>query len=341
MAGKTGKRVTIRDVALRAGFSISTVSHVINDTRFVEKQTRERILRAIQELGYRPNILARSLKGKGTKTLGVIIPDIREGFFAEVIKSIESRANQRGFNVMLCDSEDDADKEELYLDILLQKGIDGVIFAPVDTNQLVEELWLSELPCVQVDRKLRVGEADFVGIDNVGSAERATRRLFQNGYRQVGFVGYRREVYTIGERLEGYRQAVNARGGRERSLLILDYEDKEIQAPILDWLRSQPKIDALLCGNDDICYAALNAIQDVGKSIPSTMGIISFDEVRWYSMMECPITSIRQPTVKIGTAAVDLLVDRIEGKRNEPPGEFLFDTELIVRESCMKGGDRS
>ncbi|MEE9306884.1 MAG: LacI family DNA-binding transcriptional regulator, partial [Spirochaetia bacterium] len=191
-----GKKVTIKDVANRAGFSISTVSHVINETRFVEKSTKEKIQKAIEELNYRPNILARSLKGKGSKTIGVIISDLRQGFFAEVIKAIESRANQREFNVMLCDSEDDAEKEELDVDILLRKGIDGLIFAPVDTGQLFEELWLSELPCVQIDRKLQSAEADFVGIDNVRSAEQATLRLFDNGYDCVGFIGYGPEVYT-------------------------------------------------------------------------------------------------------------------------------------------------
>lgn len=333
------RKVTIKDVALRAGFSISTVSHVINETRFVEEQTRRKILQAVEELGYKPNILARSLKGKGSKTIGVIISDIRQGFFAEVIKAIESRANDRGFNVMLCDSEDDAEKEELYLDILLRKGVDGVIFAPVDTNQLFEDLWLSELPCVQVDRKLRVGEADFVGVDNAGSAEKATRRLLENGYRLPGFLGYRREVYTMAERHEGYRRAAEGSGSEDISLLIDDYKDADIETLIRRWLEHHPEIDSLLCGNDDICYAALSGIEAVGRSVPSEIGVISFDEVRWYSMLGCPITSIRQPTGEIGATAADLLVDRIQGKRGEAPGEFLFDTELIVRRSCVKGGD--
>jgi LacI family transcriptional regulator len=191
---------------------------------------------------------------------------------------------------------------------------------------------------VQIDRKLRTGEADFVGIDNAGSAERAARRLFENGYGRVGFVGYRREVYTMAERHEGYRRAVEAWGKQEESLLILDYQDKDIGAPIREWLNLHSDVDALLCGNDDICYAALSVIEDVGKSIPATMGIISFDEIRWYAMMNCPITAIRQPTARIGSAAVDLLVDRIEGRRVEAPMDFLFHTELIVRKSCVKGG---
>jgi DNA-binding LacI/PurR family transcriptional regulator len=191
---------------------------------------------------------------------------------------------------------------------------------------------------VQVDRKLRAGEADFVGIDNAGSAEQAVRRLFENGYGAIGFVGYRPEVYTMAERHRGYSRAVADWGKEETSLLIADYKDAELTAPIQDWLRLHPELDALLCGNDDICYAALNAIPQVGKSIPSTMGIISFDEIRWFSMMSCPITAIEQPTGKIGTAAVDLLVDRIEGKRDGAPGELLFDTEMIVRKSCMRGG---
>ena len=316
------------------------MSHVINETRFVEESTKEKILQAIEKLNYKPNILARSLKGKGTKTIGVIISDIRQGFFAEVIKSIESRANHWAFNVMLCDSEEDAEKEELYLDILLRKGIDGLIFGPVNTNQLFEELWLSELPCVQIDRKLRSGEADFVGIDNAGSAEQATRRLLGNDYTRVGFIGYRSEVYTMVERLEGYKKAAASMGKEDLSLEIFDYPKADLEKKIRKWLQQHPAIDAVLCGNDDICYATLAAVHQIGKEIPGDMGIISYDEIRWFSLLKCPITAIRQPTSRIGSLAVDLLIDRIEGSLEEAPKEIMLNTELIIRKSGLKGGDR-
>lgn len=334
-----GKKVTIKDVAHRAGFSISTVSHVLNETRFVENSTREKIQKAIEELNYRPNILARSLRGKGSKTIGVVISDLRQGFFAEVVKAIDSRANQREFNVMLCDSEDDAKKGELDVDILLRKGIDGLVFAPVDTGQLFEQLWLSELPCVQIDRKLQSAEADFVGIDNVGSAEQATRRLFDNGYECVGFIGYGSEVYTMAMRFEGYRRAVASRGKEDLSLRIVNYNKADLEQPIQKWLQQHPAVDAVLCGNDDICYATMTAVQKLEKSIPEDFGIISYDDIRWFSMLKCPVTAIRQPTDRIGTVAVDLLIDRIEGTLDEAPKDILLDAELIIRKSCLKGGD--
>ncbi len=329
-------KVTIRDVARLTGFSVSTVSHVINATRFVERETKEKILQAIELLNYRPNILARSLKGKGTKTIGVIISDIRQGFFAEVIKSIESRANARGFNVMLCDSEDSAEKEEFYVDILLRKGVDGVIFAPVDTGQLFEELRLSKLHAVQIDRKLPDYPSDFVGIDNVKSARTATCRLFDQGYRIVGFIGYGPEVYTMARRLEGYREAARSRGRADASLAMDNYDEEYMKESIAGWLRKNPSMDAVLCGNDDICSATLTALEEMELQVPGNFGIISFDDTRWFRFLRCPITSIRQPTAEIGKVATDLLIDRIEGRLQDDYRDVLLETQLIMRESCMK-----
>jgi LacI family transcriptional regulator len=329
------RKVTIRDVAEQAGFSVSTVSHVLNGTRFVEKGTREKILRAIDELHYRPNILAQGLKGKGSKTIGVIISDIRQGYFAEVIKSIESRANERGFNVMLCDSEDSAEKEEFYVDIMLRKGVDGLIIAPVDTGQTFQELRRSRTPCVQVDRKLEGFPADFVGIDNRAAAAEATRRLFDQGYRGVGFLGYHSRIYTMAMRREGYRQEVREAGGEDLSAEVPHLIHGAMSSTITEWMENHPRADALVCGNDDICFEVLSVLENQGREVPGEMGIISFDDTRWFSLLKCPVTAIQQPTVMIGRAAVDLLLRRVAGAR-DAYREELFDTELLVRGSCSR-----
>ena len=148
------KRATMKDVAERAGVSITSVSHVINKTRKVEANTKAAILAAIQELHYQPNTPARSLKGKGTKTLGVVIADIREDFFAEVVKSIEFTASEQQYNVILCDSEDNAGKERFYLNMLISKGVEGIIFAPVDLESSYDFLVASAIPFLQIDRKI-------------------------------------------------------------------------------------------------------------------------------------------------------------------------------------------
>lgn len=329
------KKVTIRDVAEHAGFSVSTVSHVLNGTRFVERSTREKVLRAIENLRYRPNILAQGLKGKGSKTIGVIISDIRQGYFAEIIKSIESRANERGFNVMLCDSEDCAEKEEFYVDIMLRKGVDGLVVAPVDTGQTFEELRRSRTPCVQVDRKLGGFPADFVGIDNAGAAAEATSRLFEEGYRKVGFLGYHARVYTMAMRREGYRRVVEEIGAEELSVEVPHLIHGAMSSTITEWLESHPQVDALVCGNDDICFEALSVLENQGVEVPEDMGIISFDDTRWFSLLKCPVTAIQQPTVMIGRTAVDLLLRRVSGAKDGFHQE-LFDTELLVRSSCSR-----
>jgi len=331
------KKVTITDVARLAGFSASTVSHVINNTRFVEKKTKDKILAAIENLNYRPNILAQSLKGKGTKTLGLIISDIREGFFSEIIKSIEINANMCGYNVILCDSEESSEKEKFYIDVLLRKGVDGLIFAPVNTKIIFKDILSSMIPSVQIDRKLQHHKADFVGIDNIKSAEIATHYLYDQGYKNVGFVGYSENIYTMEKRIKGYKNAVLKRGDlKESSIKVLSHNGINMKDTIKEWLGGYGKIDAILCANDNICYEALSAIEETGLQIPHDIGIISFDDPKWFRFLKSPITAIRQPTWKMGELSVDLLIDRIKHESKNKFKDLLLDTELVIRKSCRR-----
>ena len=329
------KKVTMRDVANLAGFSVSTVSHVINKTRFVEEETRQKILQAIKELNYKPNILAQSLKGKGTQTIGVIIADIRQGFFAEVIKSIEFKANKKGYNVILCDAEDNVEEEQFYIDVLLRKGIDGLILAPVDIDIASDDLLSSKIPFVQIDRKSNQYEGDFIGIDNVKSAEIAAFHLIEQGYQRLGFIGYGKKLYTMKTRSDGFKNAAMERGlAHEVEIQELNYSEKNQQAPIKKWLLEHDDIDAVFCANDDICYAALGAIEEIGLNIPRDIGMVSCDDSRWFKYLKTPITALRQPTEEIGRLAVEVLLKRIQKTSNEAFQNILLNTRLIKRESC-------
>lgn len=332
------QKVTIKDVARLSGFSISTVSHTINNTRFVEKKTKDKIFKAIKELHYKPNILARGLKGKGTKTIGLIISDIREDFFSKITKSIESNANKKGYNVILCDSEEDIDKEKFYIHILLRKGIDGLIFAPVNKNEINKTLIFSHIPSVQIDRKLNNFNADFVGIDNSKSAEKATHHLFDQGYKNIGFIGYEKRVYTMEKRIEGYKKVILERGILEESRIkIISYSDSNIKDTIKEWLCKYKGIDAVICGVDNLCYETLAAIEEIGLEMPNDIGIISFDDTKWFRFVKSPITTIRQPTENMGRLAINILIDRIENNLQQEYKDNLLDTELVIRESCLKG----
>ncbi len=328
------KKVTIKDVARLSGFSVSTVSHVINSTRFVEETTKRKVLKAVEALDYRPNYIARSLKGKGTNTIGFIISDIGEGYFSEISRSIEFHAYKKGYTVMLCDSEESAEKEKHYIDVLIRKGIDGLIFAPVNSNSVFKDLTAYRMHTVQIDRRLKNFKSDFVGIDNFKSAREAVLYMHDQGYRSVGFVGYNERIFTMEQRIAGYKSAVKQKGAGVK-VKSIPYDESDVKEVIGEWIDTEG-IDAVLCGNDNICFETLSAIDMLHLKIPFEIGVISFDDSKWFSLLKNPVTAIRQPTWEIGKMAVQLLMDRIERKSEDDFREVLLDTKLMKRESCLK-----
>jgi LacI family transcriptional regulator len=271
--------ITLRDIAREVGVSVSTVSRAINNFHYVGEATREKILKAVAKLNYQPNFIARSLKGKGTKTIGVIIPDIRDSIFSSLVKSIETCAYKHGFNVVLCDAEGSLDEEISYIDTLLRKGIDGLVIAPVDMEGLYTNLVTGGIPYVQVDRKTMHGESDFIGIDNVKDAAKATDHLISHGYVNIGFIGYEQRLYTMARRLEGYQKAVREHGLPENYLLVTRTHGGEpVRREIESWLKGH-RIDAVLCGNDDVCLETLAAIEKLNWKIPEDLGLLTFDDI--------------------------------------------------------------
>jgi DNA-binding LacI/PurR family transcriptional regulator len=325
----------MQDVARRAKVSISTVSHVLNNTRNVEASTRKRILAAINELSYRPNQLARGLRGAGSKTIGLIISDIREEFFSALTKTIESAANDRGYMVMLCDSEENPDKETSYLHLLAERGVDGVILSPVDSSRVPHLPTGRDLPIVQVDRRCENSGLDYVGIDNAHCTAIAVQHFVSLGRRKLGFVGHEMNIATMAERAEGFAQAMRDLGDpRGGPALVLRSKGSEEKARIKRWITANPGMNGIICGNANICYTLLEAIQGLGLEIPRDMGIISFDDPDCFAFMRSPITAIRQPTERLGLEALDLLLARTAVGSKGETTVLLLPGKLIVRESC-------
>jgi LacI family transcriptional regulator len=326
------RRATMKDVAGRAGVSISSVSHVINKTRKVEASTRALILAAIEELHYQPNTLARSLKGKGTKTIGVVIADIREDFFAEVVESIEFTASEQQYSVILCDSEDDLVKERFYLNMLISKGVDGILFAPVDMDSTYLFLVESGIPFLQIDRKIPQLESDYVGIDNMRSSAAATEHLIRTGSRKIAFIGYDDKVYTQKLRREGYRNTLAQNGSfNESYCLVVGYHLEVTTDVIKEFFSSHPDVDGAVCGTSNICYETVVALDQLGRRIPEDIRLASYDESKWFDYLKFPITVVAQPTEEIGRHAVDLIIKRVRQKKKRDFQQVILDTELIVR----------
>jgi LacI family transcriptional regulator len=329
------KTATIQDVARQAKVSISTVSHVLNNTRKVEDPTRDRILAAIEDLSYRPNQLARGLRGAGSKTIGLIISDIREEFFAELTKTIESAANDRGYMVMLCDSEESAEKESRYIELLSERGVDGIILSPVDSSVQPRPPRGRTLPIVQVDRRCRGSARDFIGIDNAAFASAAVRHFASIGRRKLGFICHERSIATMAERAEGFSQAMrelgDSKGGK---VLVLQSRGADAKVKVAKWVAASPGLEGLVCGNANICYAALEALQSLGIEVPKGMGIVSFDDPACFAFMRSPITAVRQPTERMGLAALETLLQRAAGGGDPTAKELLLPAELVIRNSC-------
>jgi len=327
------RNATIHDVAERAKVSISTVSHVVNKTRHVEDRTRDRILSAIAELDYRPNLFARGLRGAKTATLGLIISDIREEFFSVLTKTIESAANERGYTVILCDSEEDVEKERLYLEILAGKGVDGIILAPVDSATPPKLPRGRKTPVVQVDRRCPAASLDFAGIDNRKCAATAVRHLHSAGLGHIGFIGHESSIWTMGERAEGFRQAMrelgNADGGR---VLSLSSRSDNPKAIVRRWIAANLDLEALICGNANICFATLEALEEIGMAAPRDVAIVAFDDLDCFRFMRHRVTTIRQPTEKMGLAAFNMLIERIKGGGPQAPREMILPAKLMARE---------
>ena len=321
----------MKDVALSVGVSVTTVSHALNGTRFVEESTKGKILKAVKELGYEPNILAQSLKGKGTRTIGIIISDISETFFSEIVKSIEKTAGEQGYNIMLCDSEGSSQKEDLYINLLLQKGADGLIIAPVD--QYKEFRWENHTakPYVQIDRRARNAKGCFIGIDNAGTAQQAVEMLIADGSRKIGFIGYGDELYTMSERFKGYSEAVTA-AGLVPCRFTTEHRSESVEK-LADWMQSE-RPDGLLCTNEMLSYTSFLAAEMVGVKVPEELRMIGYDDARWLTLLKTPLTVLRQPTEKIGRSAIEEIILLIGGGIHEEPRNIIHSCEIVVRDSC-------
>ncbi len=331
----------MRDVARRAGVSVTTVSHVINETRVVSPESRQRVLAAMNELGYQPNALARSLRRKETYTLGVIVPDSADPFFAEIVRGIEDTSFQRGYTITLCNSDSDLDKELLYTNALTEKQVDGILFlaAGGKSTEHIQSLHKRRMPLVVVDRHTSNMGLDSVQIDNAWGGWAATRHLVELGHRRIGCISGPSDLTLSAERVTGYRRAL-----QEGQLMIdeclivkgdFQYESGYRAAHYFLNLKEPPT--AIFACNDLMAVGLVSAAQALGYEIPTDLAIVGFDDVRLASFINPPLTTIAQPKYDIGRIATTMLLERI-GNPDMPPRQQTLKTELIVRRSTAPVG---
>jgi LacI family transcriptional regulator/LacI family repressor for deo operon, udp, cdd, tsx, nupC, and nupG len=328
---------SMNDVARQAGVSIVTVSRVVNNNTNVNDATRSRVLKAIKELKYKPNRVAKRLRSKtlSGNLLGVMIPDIRNPFYVDVLRGIEDVAYKHSYAIIVCNFGQDEHKEHMYLDILQAESIDGLIVAPVrEDDAKVRSLVETGLPLVCVDRGLSTVDVDVVLVDNVKGAYLAVDHLAKKGYKKIAYIAGKPEIPSSRYRAEGYRKALQDNGLLFDETLI-KYGDSSHESGVrlsAELLVLQKRPDALFTGNNLITLGALETIHSQGLAIPGDIGIVGFDDMSWSSSLNPPLTAVRQPAYEIGKRAAELLIQRISEPQRATIS-MMLNTELIVRKS--------
>ncbi len=338
MRKKENKSPTMKDVAKLAGVSISTVSHVINKTRYVEPETREKVYQAIKTLGYRPNILASSLRKRVTNTIGLIISNITNLFYPEVVRGVEDYLAKYNYNLILCNSDENVEKEKNYIEVLFSRRVDGLIITPSKSSETRENLDLfreKNIPIVLVDRKIEGLEEDVVLADNMEGTYEAISYLISLGHKKIGIITGPLDTTTGCERLEGYLKALEDKGLKKDDNLIYegDFKEEGGYKGVEALLNISNPPTAIFTSNNLMALGALKKVTELGLKIPQDLSLISFDDMDWFPYFSPPLTAVYQPAYELGETAVKLLFERLKRGRKKRK-EVRLPTKLIIRESC-------
>ena len=328
---------SIKDVAREAGVSIATVSRVLNDIDVVNEDTKKKVLDAIKKLGYRPNIVARSLKTQRTKTIGILVPDISSGFYPEIVRGAEDVANIYDYNVILCNSDFDYDKEKDYLRVLKEKMVDGVIYMSSSLEEesldIINDL---DLKTVLVETKASEERLPSVTIDNVEATYEATNYLLDKGIKNIAFVGVEKNsINAWGYRFLGYERALKEAGIEvdEELVFLKNLKYKTGHDAAATFLKSNKKIEGIICASDEIAMGVINGLREKGINTPEDVSVIGFNNNAVASYFYPKLTTISQPSYDMGSVAMRMLIKILNNKALEED-QYVLDHKLIQRESC-------
>ncbi len=340
---RSGRRATRTDVARRARVSVATVSYVVNDgPRPVSTTTRERVLRAIRQLDYRPSEVARSLRLQRTRTIGLILPDAANPFYAALAKGVEDTFFARGYSVLLCNSGYDPARERAYIGVMIAKRVDGVLYTRASTDaSALHRLLQHNIPTVAVDREIPELEIDCVVADNLEGSKAATEHLLKLGHRRIGCIVRPSGLSNTAERVRGYQVALAEAGieGNPDFLVPGGPRHEDGRTAIRQLLRLTPRPTAVLAYPDIVAIGALREALDVGLRVPEDLSIVGFDDIPVSAFIHPSLTTVAMPKWEMGQRAAEVLLSRLQGEEPaDPPQRLVLPTTLIVRESTGPSG---
>lgn len=328
---------TIRDVAKEVNLSVTTVSRVLNNKPDVSEETKKRVEKAIKKLGYNPNRIARGLVLKKTNSIGLVIPDINNPFFPEIIKGVERTAKNLGYSLILCNTDNDKKEEEESISLLKSKQVDGIILSlSLENKEVLKELEEQKFPVVQIDRSVKESNYPAITIDNERSAYIATEYLIKNGHTKIGHITGDLDTETAIDRLNGYKQALGDYGLAHNKEWILagDYSAESGRKQMEEIIKLSKRPTALFFANDLMAFGAYDAIFRHGLRIPEDFSIIGHDNIEITSFIRPGLTTMDQPKYKLGEQAAMNLIKLIENKEQSVP-HVVLKNAMIVRDSVQ------
>ena len=327
--------VSIKDVAEAAGVSTATVSRVLAEKPHVRSEVRDHVLAVVEELNYRPNRVARSLRAQKSNIIGLIVSDIQNPFFTQICRAVEDAAYTEGMSIFLCNTDEDPAKEAMYLKLMRDERVSGIILSPTQkTSNNFIEITNAHLPVVVIDRHVRNVDIDSVLIDNVESSHRIIEHLIGHGYQRIGGV-FGSGSTTGRERREGYLKALKDHDFKPSAELVFFVEAREAEGyrAVRELLKLPAPPDAVFTSNGLLAAGAFRALRESDLKMPQEIAFATFDETPWSTLVDPPLTVIEQPTFEMGRTAVEMLVNRIQDP-GRSTREVILKSRLVVRRSC-------
>lgn len=329
---------SIKDVAKEAGVSIATVSRVLNDVDVVNEETKKKVMDAIGKLDYRPNIVARSLKTQKTRTIGIVVPDISSQFYPEIVRGAEDVANIYNYNVILCNTDLDSQKEVEYLKVLREKMVDGIIYM---SNSLADDILALlnnlKLPTVLIETKGQDDKFPSVTINNEKAAYDATKYLIKKGNKKIAFVGVKPDTPNASAlRFGGYKKALEENGIKVNEDLVQFGGLKAADGRDgMEVILKKTEADAVFCSSDEIAMGVINALREKGLEVPKDVDVIGFDNIYASSIYYPKLTTVEQPMYDMGSVGMRMLI-KIINKKEVEVEHYVLEHKIIERDSCKK-----
>jgi LacI family transcriptional regulator len=329
--------ITIKDIAAEAGISYATVSRALNNKPGVKKDTRLKVLETAERLGYYPHAVARSLVTRQTRTIALVLPDITNPFFPEVARGVEEAATQAGYNVFLCNTNWDMQKELSFLELFQSRRIDGLILASSShDSSIIDRFVRTNAALVILNSFDREFACHRVVSDNIRGGYMAGKHLIRLGHRRIGFIGGLSTARSTIDRYRGYQMAVEETGLKVINNLArygsFTWESGHSNA--MDLLSTQKRPTAIFAANDLMALGVMQAADELGLAIPGNLAVVGFDDIVFSSYPRVHLTTIAQPKQLIGETAAKIIIEELQFGRKQVKQNIVLEPELVVRKSC-------